>query len=133
MSFPFELESETSINEEKYKEPCEYGIDFSTGQLTGRKVYGLDAIRVWIWTALYTPRYRYLIYTWDYGNELDSLIGKGYSQEYIDLEASRMIEECLMLNSNISGVSDFDFILNSDKLRGIFTVNTTYGEVRMSV
>ena len=61
------LEAET----EDEKIPKEFEIDFATGQLTGRIVEGLDAIKVWIWLALQTPRYRYPIYTWDYGNEFE--------------------------------------------------------------
>ena len=39
--------------------PKEYGIDFKTGQLTGEIVEGLEAVKVWIWLVLQTPRYRY--------------------------------------------------------------------------
>lgn len=133
MSFPFEIETESTVTADEYKEPCEYGIDFETGQLTGKKVYGLEAIKVWIWNALRTPRYQHIIYSWDYGHEIDDLIGKSYTQEYIDTELPRMIEECLLINPNITEVGNFEFIIDSDKLTGTFTVKTTYGEVEASV
>ena len=44
--------------------PKEYGIDFNTGQLTGRIVEGIEAIKVWVWLCLRTQRFRYPIYSW---------------------------------------------------------------------
>ena len=132
MSFPFELEENETL-EEDFSVPREYEIDFSTGQLTGRIVEGLDAIKAWIWLALHTPRYRFFIYTWDYGNELEDLIGRGYSKEYLDLEIPSMIEDCLSVNPNIESISDYNFTLENDKLTGSFTVNTLYGEVETNV
>ena len=40
------------------------------------EVTGVEAVRVWIWTALKTARFHHDIYTWDYGCEAESLIGK---------------------------------------------------------
>ena len=54
------------INEEKNQildVPKEYGIDFVTGQLTGKIVEGKEAIKVWIWNCLKTQRFRYPIYS----------------------------------------------------------------------
>ncbi len=132
MSFPFETDADIQETE-AYKEPCEYGIDFNTGQLTGNKAYGLEAIKVWIWTALRTARYRHAIYSWDYGHELDNLIGKGYTQEYINTELPRMIEECLLINPNIIGADNFSFIIYNDRLIGSFKVKTVYGEAFINV
>ena len=44
-------------------------------------VSGKEAVLVWAWKALHTPRFRHEIYTWDYGNEVDSLIGQPFSEE----------------------------------------------------
>ena len=63
------------------KVPREYEIDYETGQMTGKIVEGLEAIKVWIWLVLKIPRYRYLLFSWDYGNEYDALVGKSYSGE----------------------------------------------------
>ena len=86
--FPAYIENDQTIEKSKTSAtPKEYEIDYKTGQLTGRTVEGLEAIKVWIWLVLQTPRYRYYIYTWDYGNEFEDLIGQGYSEEYIEAEA----------------------------------------------
>lgn len=61
MMSPFE-ETEEETQEENLYIPREYGINFETGQLSGKMVEGYDALLVWAWLALRTPRYRYYIY-----------------------------------------------------------------------
>ncbi|MEY8518632.1 DUF2634 domain-containing protein [Lachnospiraceae bacterium 29-84] len=115
--------------EEEAKLPREYGIDFGTGQLTGGIVEGKEAIKVWIWLALQTPRYRYYIYTWDYGNEFEDLIGKGYTEEYIEAEALRMTEDCLLVNEDIQGITGFSVNMEGGALTISFTADTIFGGI----
>ena len=61
-------------------------------------VTGKEAVKVWIWNALKTVRKRYKIYTWNYGNDVEELIGSPYSYELKKEEASRYIKECLTIN-----------------------------------
>ena len=35
-----------------------------------------EAVKVWCWRALKTARFRHDIYTWDYGCEVESLVGR---------------------------------------------------------
>ena len=90
---------------------------------------GKESIKVWIWLVLQTPRYRYYIYTWDYGNEFEDLIGKGYTEEYIEAEAQRMPEDCLLVNENIQSITEFSVNMAGDTLTVSFMANTIYGEI----
>jgi len=129
--FPTYIESDAITEEtQESKIPKEYEIDFKTGQLTGRIVEGVEAIKVWIWLALQTPRYRYYIYSWDYGNEFEELIGRGYSEEYINTEAQRMTEDCLLVNEYIESITDFSVGMENDQLTISFTANTIYGTIQ---
>lgn len=131
--FPAYIVSNQTLTESKtIMVPKEYEIDYKTGLLTGRIVEGLEAIKVWIWLVLQTPRYRYYIYTWDYGNEFEDLIGQGYTEEYINTEAQRMTGDCLLINENIQSISDFSVEMQSDQLTVSFTANTIYGSIRFS-
>ena len=109
MMFPFE-ETEEETQEENLYIPKEYGIDFETGQLSGKMVEGYDALLVWAWLALRTPRYRYYIYSEDYGQEYEDLVGKSYSEELTDSELERMTEECLTENPYITGIENFSCV-----------------------
>lgn len=131
--FPAYIENDRTLEEIKVPNiPKEYEVDFETGQLTGRIVEGLEAIKIWIWLALQTQRYRYYIYTWDYGNEFEDLIGQGYTDEYIEAEARRMTEDCLLVNDNIQSISDFSVGVENDQLLVSFTANTIYGSIKFS-
>lgn len=131
--FPAYIENDQTIEKNKTRAtPKEYEIDYKTGQLTGRTVEGLEAIKVWIWLVLQTPRYRYYIYTWDYGNEFEDLIGQGYSEEYIEAEAQRMTEDCLLMNENIQSITGFSVNMENEQLTVSFTANTIYGTIQFN-
>lgn len=66
----------------------EYEIDFEKGTLTGRIVTGVDALCVWAYLALKAKRYRWIIYSWGYGDEVYDLIGYSYSEEYLNSEVT---------------------------------------------
>lgn len=133
--FPFDLEDEEveleKTEEQEYKE---YEIDFETGMLTGNIVSGAEAVRVWSWIALQISRYNYGQYSWDYGSELETLIGQTSSQEYLKMESARMIRECLKVNKHVQEVTDIECEINGDM---IFlkkcTLETDYGEVEIIV
>lgn len=131
---PAYIEDEAILREpeEEIKPPREYGVDFSTGQLTGEIVEGKEAIKVWIWLVLQTPRYRYYIYTWDYGNEFEDLIGQAYTEEYIAAEAQRMTEDCLLVNENIQSITEFSVSMVNNELTVSFTANTIYGDIEFN-
>ena len=127
-------DEEEDLGEEFEEEPpVEYGIDFDTGQLTGGKVTGAEAVKVWAWLALHTVRYRFEIFTWNYGCEIEELIGTIRPLEYIETEAKRMVEECLLVNPYILAVEDFDVILLQDIMVCGFTIVTEFGEVELNV
>ncbi|MCI9078997.1 MAG: DUF2634 domain-containing protein [Lachnospiraceae bacterium] len=132
--FPAYIEDNEDIErvEEEKAVPKDYGIDFETGQLTGDIVEGLEAIKVWIWLALQTPRYRHYIYTWDYGSEFEELPGQTYTEEYLEAEAYRMTEECLLVNENIESISDFSISMDKDTAAVSFTADTLYGSLEFN-
>lgn len=132
--FPTYIEEELETEEQSEKIIArEYEINFNTGEFTGNIVEGLEAIKVWIWLALKTTRYRHVIYSWDYGNELEDLIGVGDTEEFIKAEAERMIEDALLVNENITSITEIEVTKENDKIFISFTANTIYGEVEINV
>lgn len=127
MMFPFE-ETEEETQEENLYIPREYGIDFETGQLSGKMVEGYDALLVWAWLALRTPRYRFYIYPEDYGQEYENLVGKSYSEELTDSELERMTEECLTENPYITGIENFSCVKQEEKITLTFRLITELGD-----
>ena len=91
-------------------------------------VTGKEAVLVWVWKALHTPRFRYEIYTWDYGSEVESLIGQPFTEELKQSEAARYVKECLLINSYITGISDVSVSFADGSLSISCTVKTIYGD-----
>lgn len=127
--FPAYIEDDEVLEELKEKEiPKEFGIDFKNGQLTGKIVEGIEAIKVWCYFALKIARYHFFICSWDYGNEIEELYGQGFSAEHIESEVARMIEECLLENDYIEEVDVSDMSYQKGQLKATVTIETIYGE-----
>lgn len=92
-------------------------------------VTGKEAVKVWIWKALHTARYRYDIYSDYYGSEFESLIGQSYTPQVKEAEAARYLKECLLTNPYISAVKNISAAFAGSSLSVSGTVETLYGEV----
>ena len=133
-SFLQELSDTKTIKEEDsqvVKMPKEYGVDFATGQLTGKIVEGLEAIKVWIWLCMHTERFRHAIYSADYGTSLEQYIGHMLSQEYINTDCESEISDALLINEYIESIEDFEAVRNSDSLDIKFRVVTKFGNIEV--
>lgn len=91
-----------------------------------------EAIKMWIYKALLTPRYEFLIYSWDYGSEIKELIGRAYTYALTKEEAKRYIKECLEINPYIKNVNVYDVNFVSDTLKVKAKVDTIYGNVEVN-
>ena len=112
----------------------EYAWDFDKNKFIlengkFKVVEGNEALKVWIWKALKTERYRHLAYSWNY----DSLIGKGLSNAALKLEVERYIKEALLINPYLKDIYNLNITIEGAKLDIDFTVETVYGEVNIRV
>lgn len=128
-----EVATEDIIESNEIDTPVEYGIDFETGRLTGAMVEGVEAIKVWIWLALHIERYRFPIYSWQYGAELEQYIGRSYSIEYLQADCQETVEDCLYQNPHITAITDFEVSVEGDKLSMSFHVETDIGGIDINV
>ena len=134
--FPFDIDledEEESIDEESNATASDYEIDFNTGKLTGRIISGLEAVIQWAKLVLLTERYFYTQYTWNYGSELNELIGKRHSKEYIESEVKRMITDALLINEDIKSIKNIRCDIEKDVLKISFSIETVYGRGDVNV
>lgn len=79
--------------------------------LSGNRIEGytdeLKAMEQAIYKIIRTERYKYIIYSWDYGIELEDLFGMPVS--YCIPEIERRITEALLQDTRILEVKDFEF------------------------
>ena len=91
-------------------------------------VEGNEAIKVWILKTLLINRYEFEIFSWDYGSELISLIGKAYTPSLTKEEAKRYIKEALEINPYIINIDVVDVSFSDAILHGEVKIKTIYGE-----
>ena len=101
-------------------------LDFSTGRVRGF-IDEEKAIRQFVLKALMTERYKYVIYSDNYGNELKTLIGSGMSRALLASEIPRMIQDAIEYDDRIeSALVNLEF--EGDKAFVTVTVETIKGE-----
>ena len=110
-----------------------------------RNIDGLAAMEQFCYKVIYTERYQYLIYSWNYGIELADLFGQ--QQTFVRAELPRRIREALLTDHRVTSVTGFDFSgrmpeqfadkqttrQDNKNLVDIgFTVQTIYGDITIN-
>ena len=123
--------TEDKLKKEILPIPHEYGVNFKTGQLTGKIVEGIEAIKVWIWFCLHTERFRHAIYSWDYGTSIEQYIGEILTEEYLSADCRNEITEALLVNPYIESIDNFSVKKRDDSLLIKFKVITRIGKLEV--
>lgn len=89
----------------------------------------LKAMEQAVYCILNTERYEYVIYSWDYGSELQDVIGM--DTDIVLSEIERRVTEALMADSRILSVDNFNFETNKREVTCTFSVLTIYGDLEM--
>ncbi|HOA81782.1 MAG TPA: DUF2634 domain-containing protein, partial [Defluviitaleaceae bacterium] len=110
-------------------------MDFKLKDGKMYQVEGKEAVKIWLWKLFMTARYRQVIFDWDYGHELENLIGQGYTQGYLNSEAERYVREAIEYNLKdyVTDVRNVNVSFDEGTLTIEFTAITPYGEVEVRV
>lgn len=106
-----------------------YQINFSTGEIDSVMIDGEQAVGQAIVKAVLTTRDRYLVYTSNYGSELEYLLGQSYSDEYLDMEIQRLTRECIIDHDRIDEVLEVKWERIEDGLWIEVTVETDLSDI----
>lgn len=88
---------------------------------------GREAIEQAIYLILNTERFEWVIYSWNYGSELQSLFGKPIP--YVVSELQRRIKEALLRDDCINNVENFRVSRSGNKVLVEFDVSTINGVI----
>jgi xkdS protein len=122
-------EIKTFKENQKYIDAKEFAFDFNEKKMIDGTVEKKSAVKIWIYNTLKTERYRWEIYSWQYGSSLEQYIGKSYSDAYINDSVKKEVTEALKVNTNITDVKDFKaYMLDDTTLHMEFYVVTKWGE-----
>lgn len=89
---------------------------------------GLEAVRQAVEIALNVERYKWTIYSANYGSELNDLVGE--DEAYIIAEIPRLVEGALSTDSRVVSVDDYVYKkTDTNSMTVSFTVHTVYGDL----
>ena len=88
----------------------------------------LEAMKQAVSKILQTERYRYAIYDWNYGIELEELYGKNVT--YVIPELKKRSEDALLADDRVTAVTDFSFSQEKGIVKAEFMVHTIFGEIK---
>ena len=128
--FPFE----DNLQEDELEEELPQFVDYAyiNGKFT--RLVENEAIKAWAKRALLTRRYAFDAYSWDYGSELEDLIGDSTNtQQFAESQVVTYIEECLLVNPYIEAIVDMNVEIDGSKLTVDFILETVYGEVGINI
>lgn len=102
-------------------------IDRNTMQVSCMDA-GLEAVRQAVEIALNVERYKWTIYSANYGSELNDLVGE--DEAYIIAEIPRLVEGALSTDSRVVSVDDYVYKkTDTNSMTVSFTVHTVYGDL----
>lgn len=119
---PSDLEIEESTETSKTYKLSDTSIQGFTDEI--------GALRQAICKVLNTEKYEHSIYSFDYGIELENLIGQ--DQYYVKIELKRRIQECLLEDERITSVENFACVVNGESMLCTFDVISIYGDITIS-
>lgn len=89
---------------------------------------GLEAVRQAVEIALDVERFRWTIYSANFGSELDELVGQ--DEALITAEIPRLVEGALSQDDRVVQIEDYVFTRTGpDSMHVSFTVRTVYGDL----
>ena len=91
-------------------------------------VIGLEAVKSWAWRAVATARYLWPIFDWSYGCELEALVGQPYQADTKISEATRYLQDALLVSPYITAVDVTEASFNGSILRMRVDLTTVYGK-----
>lgn len=110
-----------------------YRIDFENGCIDGM-IDGLEAVKQAITKIMLTERFKNLIYSEDYGNEIkDMLMNADNTDAFTESETPALVKEALLNDDRILSIDDFEIYDSDEEKDGVmieFDVDTIYGKYR---
>ncbi len=89
---------------------------------------GLEAVRQAVEIALNVERYKWTIYSTNFGSELNDLVGE--DEAYIIAEIPRLVEGALSPDNRVVGVDGYVYQkTDTNSMTVSFTVHTVFGDL----
>lgn len=92
-------------------------------------VTGLEAVRGWAWRAVDTAWYRFSVFSWSFGCELEALVRADTKRS----EAERYVREALLVSPYIREAQVTETAFEGSTLHIAVDLTTAYGRTNVYV
>lgn len=112
----------------------EWAYDFENNELLTDEnglpylVSGNEALKIWLFWAVITERYRWRANSRDYGTEIDRMIGINASQAIKSSELKRTIREAIEICQYVKSIDSIDLALEDGVVVVDIVVKSVYQE-----
>lgn len=104
-------------------------IDQTSGRITG-ECDGYEAVKQAVTIILNVERYRWQIFQSSSGMEWEGLLGQDAG--FVAAELQRRLSEALKMDDRVTGVKNFTYSIQGQRLSASFTIATIYGGIEAS-
>jgi hypothetical protein len=124
------VQGTTILNVDVFTQPTlTYKWDVANKRIINT-VDGEEAILQFVNKVLNTERYAYVIFSGNYGTDLEKFIGADYN--YIKSDMERTVSEALLADDRIISITDFETVLGTEDTMAIsFTINSIVGQINI--
>ena len=114
------------VHEFEFEEQPSKTYKMNLEQMTiGGWIDGVEAVKQSVYKILNTERFDYLVYNWNYGSELNELMGEQIA--FVNSKIEQKITDALLQDERIKKVSNFTFSSSKGEVIVEFTVITSEG------
>lgn len=112
----------------------EWAYDFENNELMTNEnglpylVSGNEALKIWLFWAIITERYRWKANSRDYGTEIDKMIGINASQAIKSSELERTIREAIGICQYVKTIESIDIALEDSVVVVDVKIKSVYQE-----
>ena len=105
-----------------------YKLDLNKGRIVG-KIDGMEAVRQAIRKAIITPRFKCLIYSNQYGSEIEqAYIAGSATLDFIEATVEAYVKDALSPDTRILSCYDFTVTQQEEGVYITFKCDTVFGE-----
>lgn len=105
-------------------------VNPKTGRISGM-ADGFTAVKQAVEILFSVERFLWQIYTPNFGMEWEGLVGQ--NPGFVALEIQRRAKDAIRTDSRMTGITDFSYQVNGDKLTVEFIVQTVYGNISQNM
>lgn len=123
-----EVDKSTDVNRDVEGYVFDFSKELTQTTMSGKSIRSdiHQAYLFWVWKCLHTERFKYPIYSTDFGVEIEAIIERDYDRAVTESEIERTVKEALGIDERTIEVRNFKFNWTLDGVEVEFELENIY-------